>query len=62
MVNNRSITFDDTIHSEVASVASIRDLPVFESLDRSLHGIQRRSAILQDQHSQLCSTAQSQHT
>jgi hypothetical protein len=39
MIHYRGIAFDDTIHSQVASISRIGNFSIFQCLDGSLDGI-----------------------
>ena len=56
VVYNGGVALDNSVHGEVAAVSCVRDFPVFERFDGRLDGIDRRPAVLQDQHGQLRST------
>ena len=50
VVHNNRIALNNTVHGEIATVARIGDLTVFETFDRNLHSVDGRSSGLQDVH------------
>jgi hypothetical protein len=57
MVDNGSIALDDAIHSQIATIPGIGDLPVLERFDCSLYSIDSCAAVFHDEHGKLRSAA-----
>lgn len=50
MVDNRSITFDRTIHGEITPKACIGDLLIFKYFDGNLDGVDSGGTVIQECH------------
>jgi len=57
MIDNSGITLNDSIYSQVASIASIGDLTIFQNLDSDLDSVKSGSASTQNHHGSFRSTA-----
>lgn len=57
VVDNSSITLDNTVNGKIASKAGIGDLLVFQALDGRLNGIDSGSSSLEKLHGQAGSTS-----
>jgi hypothetical protein len=52
VVHNNRIALNNTVHGEIAAIARVSDLTIFEALDGHLHGVDGGSSVLQEAHGQ----------
>lgn len=55
VIDDESVTFDDTIHGQIAAVACIRDFAILKDLDRHLDCIYGAPSTFEDCHCRLAS-------
>lgn len=56
VIDDCSVALDRTIHSQITSVTSISNFPIFEYLDGNLNRIHSISTVVQERHRGFCGT------